>query len=213
MKITKFGQCCLLVEINGKRILTDPGRFTVAQNSVDDIDLVFITHEHFDHLHTDSLLTILKNNPKAKVVTNSSVAKILSTLDVSCEIIEGRDVGVMSGITIEAYDGKHAEIFGDFGLVQNTGYFIAKKLFYPGDSYVEPDAEVEVLALPVSGPWCRSADAISYALRIKPVKAFPVHDWILNDDGIVLVHRLFAKQLEANNINFIQLKNGETSEF
>ncbi len=107
MKITKFGQCCLLVEIDGKRILTDPGRFTTVQNSVDDIDLVLITHEHFDHLHTDSLLAILKNNPKAKVVTNSSVGKILSTLDVSCEIIEGRDVGVVDGIAIEAYDGKH----------------------------------------------------------------------------------------------------------
>ena len=70
-------------------------------------------------------------------------------------------------------DGKHAEIFEEYGQVQNTGYFIENKLFYPGDAYTEPGKVVDVLALPVAGPWCKSAEAIAYAIRVQPKKAFP----------------------------------------
>ena len=213
MNITKYGQCCLLIEVNGKRILTDPGRFSVSQNEVKNIDLILITHEHADHLHSESLEAILKNNPDAQVVTNSGVAKVLDELDVSHEILEGTAHTEKFGIAIEAYDGKHAEIFEEYGQVQNTGYFIENKLFYPGDAYTEPGKDVEVLALPVAGPWCKSADAITYALRVKPEKAFPVHDWLLNDDGIALTYGLFESQLNNMGIEFVRLHNGEVKEF
>ncbi len=213
MKITKFGQCCLLIEVNGKRVLTDPGRFSVSQNTVTDIDLILITHEHADHIHSASLQAILANNPKAQVVTNSGVAKVLTELGITHEILEGVAHGEMSGIALEAYDGKHAEIFEEYGQVQNTGYFIENQLFYPGDAYTEPKKDVPVLALPVAGPWCKSADAIAYALRVKPEKAFPVHDWLLNDDGVALVYGLFESQLKNHGVEFVRLVNDETKEF
>lgn len=213
MKITKYGQCCLLIEVDGKRILTDPGRFSVSQNAVTDIDLILITHEHADHLHSESLSVIVKNNPKAKIVSNSSVGKILEELGLTHEILEGIDSGEKVGILIEAHDGKHAEIFEEYGQVQNTGYFIGEKLFYPGDAYTEPNKPVDVLALPIAGPWCKSADAIAYALRVKPAKAFPVHDWLLNEDGIALTHGLFESQLGKGGVEFVRLLNNETKEF
>lgn len=212
MKITKFGQCCLLIELNNKRILTDPGRFSVTQNEVKDIDLVLITHEHADHFHTDSLQVVLKNNPNALVVTNSGVGKILKELALDHDILEGTDCAEKAGIKVEAHDGKHAEIFEDFGLVQNTGYFVDEQLFYPGDAYTDPGKPVDVLALPVAGPWCKSSDAISYVLKLKPKKAFPVHDWLLNDDGIEFTYGLFTAQLSAKNIEFVQIRNDETKE-
>jgi len=86
-------------------------------------------------------------------------------------------------------------------------------LFYPGDAYTEPGKDVEILALPVAGPWCKSADAIAYAIKIKPKKAFPVHDWLLNEDGIALTHGLFESQLKNNDIEFVRLQNDETKEF
>ena len=213
MRITKYGQCCLLIEVNGKRILTDPGRFSISQNNVKDIDLILITHEHADHFHSESLKLILKNNPNAKVITNSSVSKILHDLGLNHEILEGTAYGEKAGISLEAYDGKHAQIFEEYGQVQNTGYFIQNRLFYPGDAYTEPGKDVEILALPVAGPWCKSADAIAYALRVKPSKAFPVHDWLLNNDGIALTHGLFEAQLSNNNIKFVRLQNDETKVF
>lgn len=172
MKITKFGQCCLLIEEAGKRILTDPGRFSVSQNEVRDLDLILITHEHADHLHSDSLKVILANNPGVEVVTNSGVGKVLDELGITYQILEGKGTDEKAGMKIEAFDGKHAEIYQEFGQVQNTGYFIAEQLFYPGDAYTNPGKAVEILALPVAGPWCRSADAIAYAIEIKPKKPF-----------------------------------------
>jgi len=213
MQITKFGQCCLLIEHGGKRILTDPGRFTVAQNEVRDIDLILITHEHADHLHTESLQALRVNNPAVKIVTNSSVGKILSDLHIPFVVLEGRGSQVVDEISIEAFDGTHAEIFEEYGQVQNTGYFIANTLFYPGDAYTEPHKTVEILALPVAGPWCKSADALAYAVRINPKKAFPVHDWLLNEDGIALTYGLFETQLQTKGIEFIRLHNNETKLF
>ena len=54
----------MLVEQAGKRLLTDPGFLSTTQNELKDIDIILITHEHRDHLHTDSLQIILKNNQK-----------------------------------------------------------------------------------------------------------------------------------------------------
>lgn len=201
-----------MIEINGKRILTDPGRFSVSQNEVRDIDLILITHEHADHLHSESLSSILKHNPDASIVTNTSVGSVLAEMDVTYEVLEGTDSEEKKGILIEAFDGKHAEIFEEYGQVQNTGYFIAEELFYPGDAYTEPSKEVSVLALPVAGPWCKAAEAIKYAIAVNPKKAFPVHDWLLNEDGLALTYRLFGSQLSANDIEFVELKNDETKE-
>lgn len=210
MKITKFAQCCLLIEVEGKRILTDPGRFSSKQNALTDIDLILITHEHADHLHTESVEEILKNNPKATIVTNTSVGKLLAEIGVMFSVLEGSDSATFAETLIEAYDGEHVEIFGEFGMVQNTGYFIAEKLFYPGDAYTNPNKPVDTLALPVAGPWCKLADALNYALEIRPKQAFPVHDYLLNSDGKDLTYRLCKTHLEPKNIFFKEVREDES---
>lgn len=212
MKITKFGQCCLLIEVAGKRILTDPGRFSTSQNNVTDINLILITHEHADHLHSESLRVILEKNPNAKVVTNTSVGKVLTELGVPFTVLEGRATDSHADILIEAFDGEHVEIIDEYGIVQNTGYFVNNQLFYPGDAYTNPEKEVPVLALPVAGPWCKASDAIRYAKEVNPTKAFPIHDAVLSEAGIALTHGLFSEQLNAAGIEFISLKNDESVE-
>jgi len=77
MKVTKFGHCCLLIEEKGLRILTDPGSYSTAQNDIKNIDVILITHEHADHMHIPSLKNCIKNNPKARIITNKGVAKML----------------------------------------------------------------------------------------------------------------------------------------
>lgn len=177
------------------------------------IDVTIITHEHADHIHSESILELQKNNPKVQIVTNSSVGKILTELGLPYQILEGNQSGTVKDILIEACDGKHAEIFEEYGQVQNTGYCISEKFFYPGDAYTEPKKDIEILALPIAGPCCKSADAIAYAIRVNPKKVFPVHDWLLNSDGIALTYGLFETQLKNKNIEFVRLGNNETMEF
>ena len=212
MHITKLGHCCLLIETNGKRILTDPGFLSNSQNDLSNIDIILVTHEHKDHLHTESLESILKNNPEAVVVTNSSVGKILTDLKIPYNVLEGEEVAQFSDIDLVACDGKHAEIVGEYGQVQNTGYFIDEKLFYPGDSYTNPGRTVPVLALPVAGPWCKVSEVIAYALEIKPRMAFPVHDAILTEAGKAITHGVVGAKLTEAGIRFVSLKEGEDIE-
>lgn len=213
MKIKKIGHCCLLIQTDKATILTDPGAFSVDQNSISGIDIILITHEHADHVHVQSLKQIILNNPNTKVITNSSVGKLLDEQGIIWEVLEGRDTKEYLNILIEAYDAKHEEIYEEIGQVQNTGYFINNKLFYPGDAYCEPQKEIEVLALPVAGPWCKIADAIKYALKLKPKKVFPVHDGMLQEDRIGGSHKIPEKVLSENGIEFISMISGDEKEF
>ncbi len=211
MKITKFGHCCLLIEVDGVRILTDPGTFSTQQNEIKNIDLVLITHEHADHFHIDSLSAILKNNPQAEVITNNSVGVLLAKNDITFMTIEEGQSANVKGILIEGFGNDHALMHSSIEPIQNTGYLIANKLFYPGDSFTDPGKKVEILALPVAGPWMKLSEAIDYALEIEPKACFPVHEGILKQPGTT--HSIPPSILESKGIQFIILEIDEEHEF
>ena len=153
MKIRKVGHCCLVIEVNGKKILTDPGTFTTGQNEEKGVDLVLITHEHPDHFHIDSLKIVLQNNPNARVVTNSDTAKKLEEQGIKYEIVGDGEQTSLENILIEGMGKLHAEVYPGIPLCENTSYFINNQLFYPGDALYLPGRPVQLLALPVAGPW------------------------------------------------------------
>ena len=198
----------------GSKILTDPGAYTdldIVVKEALDVDVILITHEHADHIHIPSLVKLIANNVNARVITNGGVGKLLDAEEIKYEILEDVKSLDIDGVKLEAFDGKHEEIYGEFGNVQNTGFFINSKLFYPGDSFHDPEREVDVLALPVAGPWCRVADAVAYALRVKPRKAFPVHDGMLSIKGAN--HKVPEKFLGESGIEFVVIEEGESYEF
>ena len=194
--------------------MTDPGMFSTMQNDARDVDVVLITHEHADHFHVDSLREVLLHNSNAQVVTNSAVMKILEkegiSDDVKCHTVgDGEHIDI-KGILIEGMGTKHAEIYKEFGQVENTGYFIGEKLFYPGDAFYDPERPVDILALPVSGPWCNMHDAIEYALAVRPRVAFPVHDAVLINPS--MVHQLPGNVLPKEGIQFVVIGVGESKD-
>lgn len=202
MKITKYGHCCLLIETNEKRILTDPGAFSTGFTMLTEIDIVLITHEHGDHLHIESLKAVLETNPHATVITNESVGKLLQKEQIECTIVADQEQLTPHSIPLKAYEGEHVEIFAEYGLVQNTGFLINDSLFYPGDAYTVPAEAVSILALPVAGPWCKLSAAIRYALQVKPRMAFPVHDAVLSEAGKQATYPHCSRELEAAGITF-----------
>ncbi|MDQ2932817.1 MAG: MBL fold metallo-hydrolase [bacterium] len=211
MKVTKLGHCCLLIEVRGIRFLTDPGNYTVAQNTVQNINYIVISHEHTDHLHIESLKIVLTNNPSAKVICNNSVGKILETESIPYTKLSDGESITLNGVTLSGYGITHALIYKDYEQVENTGYMFDEKLFYPGDAFHNPRVPVDILAFPVSGPWCTISDAVNYAVEIKPRIAFPVHDGnLIKKTGITV--RLPGLILPTVNTRFIVLEEGIETE-
>lgn len=212
MKIKKLGHCCLVIEIDGKRIMTDPSNFDYGGDSVSerDISLILITHEHADHLHVDTLKEILKENPNAKIVSNTSVGKLLVEAGIEYIKVEDGENYDFEGILIKGFGDKHAQIYEDYGQVQNTGYMV-NSFCYPGDSFSSPNTQVDILALPVLGPWMKMKDAIDYAKELKPRICFPVHDGPLKPFA-TFVYKIPEHFLSKVEIAFKKLEIGKEEE-
>ena len=202
----------MLIEENGLRILTDPGMFSTQQDTITHVDVILITHEHGDHFHVPSVKAVLANNPEAKIITNTAVGKLLAKEGMtSYTLVEQGDHIEEKGVSIEGFGNEHAVIYKTLPIAQNTGYFIANRLFYPGDALTNPGKQVEILALPVAGPWLKTSEAIDYALEINPKVCFPVHDAVLSHPDI----GIFAPRmiLPSKGIALRVLEIGKEEEF
>lgn len=200
----------MLIEENGLRILTDPGNYTTAQTEVKNIDVILITHEHEDHLHVESLKTALANNPQAKVITNKGVGAILEKEGIPYAVVDDGKETTEKGVRIAGMGRDHAEIYKTWKKVENTSYFIGERFFYPGDAFYKPNRPVEILALPVAGPWLKISEAIDYALALKPKTVFPVHDGSLIRP--TFIHRVASTVIGEAGIEFKPLDLGKEYE-
>ena len=72
LKITRIGHACVLIEMNGKKILTDPwfseknGYYRgedlgITVQALPKLDAVLVSHAHYDHYDMDAF------NRKAKI--------------------------------------------------------------------------------------------------------------------------------------------------
>jgi L-ascorbate metabolism protein UlaG (beta-lactamase superfamily) len=211
MKITKLGHCCLIVDVRGVRFLTDPGNYSTAQNEVTNIHYVVISHEHPDHLHVESLKKVLVNNPDAQVISNAAVGRILDKEGIPYTKVSDGESFNASGVPISGHGTKHEVIYKDHEQVENTGYFFDEKFFIPGDSFHIPNKPVDILAVPVAGPWCTIAMALDYAIAVKPRVAFGIHDGnIVRPTGVT--KRFPELFLPEHGIQVVYLELGKETE-
>lgn len=210
MKITKFGHSCLLVEEGGARILLDPGTYSTGQNDVKNIDAVLITHEHQDHIDAESLKTILQNNSNVKIYTNNGVGELLKKEGIAFNLLEDGQSTDVKGVLIEGFGVDHAMIFAQMPIIRNTGYRIAKRFFYGGDS-LTTIVPCEILAYPAVAPWMKVEWAIDFAKAVKPKVCFPVHDAFLKIPGPF--YNAPQNFLKEAGIEWVVISAGETKEF
>lgn len=214
MKITKYGHCTLLIELNDAKILTDPGTFSDESFlDVKDIDAIVITHEHQDHFHIESIKKIIKKNPNVEIFSNHSVGKLLREQGIAFVPVGDSEVGSVKGVMIEGYGREHAEIYETVGLVENTGFIIGDLLYYPGDAFFVPEKKVPILAVPIYGPWMKISDAINFVREFSPMYVIPVHDAPLNEIGFEISER-HIKNFLPKNSKFIPLRKiGDSHKF
>lgn len=205
MKVTKYIHSCLLVEIEDKNILIDPGEYTfnaniLNLNKIENIDYLLITHEHSDHMYIPLVKQILKRFPNLQIVSNSSVGKLLAK--------EGINSSTESTGLIKIEPAPHEKVFG-VEPPNNVLFNIGLQLTHPGDS-LHFNSKTPILALPVQAPWCSLTQAVEKAESLRPQIILPIHDWHWNDKA----RGSFYKRLEGHfrnlGIDFIRLQTGET---
>lgn len=203
MKITKFEHACFIVEENSQSIIVDPGGYTTDLIIPKNVIGIIITHEHRDHFNKDLLQKIIVENPSAIIFTNQNIAAQLDDFKTQTVVAnEGLKIG---DFHVEFFGGQHAMIFAGKEEVVNLGVMINELLYYPGDSFHVPDAQVKVLALPVSAPWLKISEVIEFLTTIKPQIAFPTHDEILSAIGKDLPDRILPPIAEKVGTKYQRL--------
>jgi L-ascorbate metabolism protein UlaG (beta-lactamase superfamily) len=215
MKITKYGHCCMRVEDGKATLLIDPGSFTAEkQSTLTGVSAVLYTHEHADHFHLQSLQSILRNNTKCRVICNPGVAALLDKEGVQHEVVGDGQSTEVNGATVIGHGTLHAEVHSSLPAVQNTGFVVAGRLWYPGDALsADPGIKPDIMALPLCGPWMKLSEALDYAIKLAPGSVFPVHDMILNDLGNGIHQRIASTVLESRGVRFFAMELDTEYEF
>jgi L-ascorbate metabolism protein UlaG (beta-lactamase superfamily) len=175
MIVTKYPQSCLLLEHKNKKIIIDPGSFvaeTYKPEIFGRIDLVLITHEHFDHINTEFLQKIC-GLYKPEVWANSSTAKLIPSL-VTTEIKEDSNF-YWGEINIKTINIPHMMLPNGQPGPDNTAYIIDDILFHPGDGIGSPNSKVEIFAAPLAGPDMSPKKAVDYIKLVNPKVVIPIH--------------------------------------
>ena len=167
----------------GKTIYTDPYKLGKAQHDKNDADVIFISHNHFDHLSMDDLKHVVAK--KTTIVAAKECVeqlKAVGTAEVK-GVAPGEKLTVQ-GVPVEAvaaYNTNkhfHPKADGKVGFVISAGNM---RIYHTGDTDDIPEmatVQPDVVLVPVSGTYVMTAEEAARAVneKIKPKKlAIPMH--------------------------------------
>ncbi|MGI0049394.1 MAG: MBL fold metallo-hydrolase [Nitrososphaera sp.] len=167
----------------GKTIYTDPYQLSKAQHNKNDADLVFISHNHFDHLSMDDLKHVIGKKTSV-VAAKECVDQLKAAGAAEVKGVAPGDKMTVNGVAVEvlaAYNTNkkfHPKADGKVGFVITAGDL---RIYHTGDTddILEMSAAKPDIALvPVSGTYVMTSEEAARAVneKIKPNKlAIPMH--------------------------------------
>lgn len=188
MELTFLGQSCFLLSFKKTKILIDPylkrksngtleATFTPphTKNSIKDISLILLTHEHFDHFDKEDIEHIAKRD-NAVVVAHDS---LLSELTLPRNLLRPISVGKkesLRNVEIEALPAHHPNSFYPLSYLVHAD---KKRIFHAGDTALMDhfsDLTADVALLPIGGTYTMDLiDAVRATKTIKPDIVIPMH--------------------------------------
>lgn len=184
--ITHLGHSCALIESadadRTTRILLDPGNLSTPLDGIADLDAVLVTHAHPDHLDAEQLRRLGLPGADLPVIGGAGLADLAGP-DVALTEI-GAGEFTVAGSRVLGVETGHETIYPGIPLPQNLGYLVADRIYAPGDSFAVPGVDVDILLLPIGGPWMKLREAVDFAIAVRPRIVVPVHD-----AGLAPAHR------------------------
>lgn len=196
MQLTKHAHACVTVSKGDARIVIDPGTFTPdAAQAVAAADAVLITHEHFDHFDEDLIASSLETRPELRIYGPASVVERWSGRRGQVTVVAAGDNVAVAGFDVSVFGDLHASIHRDIPRVANVGYLVDGRLYHPGDAYHVPDAPVDTLLLPTSGPWTKLGEAADYVGEVAPNNLIQIHEVMLGPIGQQSTARFLSPEM------------------
>ncbi|OLD41721.1 MAG: Zn-dependent hydrolase [Thaumarchaeota archaeon 13_1_40CM_2_39_4] len=167
----------------GKTIYTDPYKLGKAQQKRNDADIVFISHNHFDHLSMDDLKHVISK--KTTIVAAKECVDLLK--DAGAAEVKGvapSDRLTLQGVQIEVLAAYNTNKKFHPKADSKVGFVFAlsnMRIYHTGDTDDIPEmsaAKPDVALVPVSGTYVMTAEEAAKAVneKIKPKKlAIPMH--------------------------------------
>lgn len=210
MKITKLVHSCLIVEVDGKKALIDPGVYSwdsglIADDLLREIDYVCITHEHPDHFHLDFCKAVYEFSPNALWFSVPHVANKLVEMG-----IEAHETSELTDV--QFIQSKHANLDPWFAQQpQHTSFVIFKDLLVSGDhqDHTEMHGATVMAGAINGGPWGAVIGAVAMIekMKIRPKVYIPLHDWHWNEQARVGFYERAGIVMNDFNVRFIPIVN------
>ena len=200
--------CHSSIKINGEKIIyIDPYKIKEINK---DADLIFITHEHYDHYSFEDINKIKKNNTRfivPKSMKNRLIIDGISENDIiSVDVKNKYNVDDIEFETIPAYNinksfhPKNNNWVGYIININNIKYYIA------GDTDITDEAinvKCDIAFIPIGGTYTMDyKEAATLTNKIKPKYAIPIHYGLIvgKYEDAIKYSNLLDKEIECKII-------------
>jgi L-ascorbate metabolism protein UlaG (beta-lactamase superfamily) len=177
--LTWLGQAGFRLEVDGAALVIDPwvspheDRLIPAPPlalAADGVDVVFVTHEHLDHLDLPFLPRLLERSPRVIVVLPRPLTPLVESIAPAAQIVgvQPNDALEVAGLEVHVVPASHGvtveDAYGDGseegGLARFVGYVLGRgrRIYHAGDTIVTAELEtalenldVDLALLPING--------------------------------------------------------------
>lgn len=176
MNIQVFNQAS--IKLTGSKIIYFDSYLLEEENH--DADIIFITHDHYDHYDENSISKAMNENTMLVVPTSLKEKALKLTKNIL--VVEPNKTYKVDDIlfeTIPAYNQeapfhpKEKEYVGYNVTIDNTKYYVM------GDTDRTKEADnvkTDICFVPIGGTYTMNVEqAINYINNIKPKKVVPIH--------------------------------------
>lgn len=203
LKITFIGHGTLMFHFKGKTIHVDPWSNMADYSKLPKADMVFITHEHRDHLDPKAL-DVIRTEKTMVVLTETCAQQVQGGM-----VMKNGDTKLVDGFRVEAvpaYNLVHKRDTGQPFHPKGTGngYVITfgdKRVYVAGDTEDIPEMGqlqgIDIAFLPMNAPPTMTPEMVARAAMVlKPKILYPYH-YGKTDVSKLLVLMKDTKEIEV----------------